>query len=189
MSNDSKLQVGIVAVNGVRIDFDRPEITDSMKIAFESGRFENSEVKVLEATLESNDRVVELGGSTGYLTMFAAKICGSENVFSYEANPSACCLARHHFIINSLPISLTDAVLLPRKMIANESPYLQFFVHSELVSGSFRKTRKAIAEVSCPVLCAEEEIKRRKASYLVVDIEGGEYDFFTKIHERQQNDW
>ena len=171
----------IISVQGTLIDLARIEITEGMKAAFVNGKFERTERKILQKTLCSTDKVLELGASTGFLSIIAALICGPQNVFSYEANPYACNLARHHYTINRMPINLTEGILMPRSGVDQMTRYLYFYLRKELVSGSLSPTSQATSSVKVPVLLAEDEIERRCANYLLVDIEGGEHEFFTKI--------
>jgi len=65
---------------GAKIDFSQPEISEEMKDAFRHNHFEGTEAKLLNQILEPGHRIIELGSSTGFVSMAAARILGPENI-------------------------------------------------------------------------------------------------------------
>src|SRR5580704_16528201 len=53
-----------------------------------NGKYEQGEIEIIKNTLQPADIVLELGTGLGFVSAYCAKIVGSENVFTYEANLS-----------------------------------------------------------------------------------------------------
>ncbi|WP_458094336.1 FkbM family methyltransferase [Roseomonas sp. WA12] len=164
----------IIMSAGLKIDIGHPLVTPEMAESFRRERFENHEARITRHVLQPGDRVIEMGTCTGFVAMVAASIVGAENIMSFEANPVAAGLARHHFELNGLPIKLTNKVLLPRSMTSPGTKTIPFYVGDQLNNNSLKKKRGEAIEVEIQVL--EDVVAEFQANVLVMDVEGAEID-------------
>lgn len=66
--------------NGVKIHLHSPVISDRVAKSIYLGLYERLEARVVMATLQADDRVLELGSGIGYLSTLCARRIGSDRV-------------------------------------------------------------------------------------------------------------
>ena len=154
-------------VEGVRLPVDR-----SMPINFRNalyhGNYERLEGRALRATLEPHDVVMELGTGLGFLATCAARVVGSERVSTYEANPALQSIIMRTFRLNRVAPHLTMAILGERDGEA------EFFVERLFCESSTTRPSESARRVIVPTLSLNDEVRRVKPTFLVMDIEGAE---------------
>ena len=102
------------------------------------GSHEVEERNVIRKHLEVGDRVLEFGTGIGLITVLCCKTVGSENVVTYEANPSMEPLLRQTFELNDVSPELR------MKMVSINDGEGRFFVSDRLwsvVGSNLRKTQ------------------------------------------------
>jgi FkbM family methyltransferase len=136
------------------------------------GEYESKEIDIISRRLEPTDRVMEVGAGIGFLSAFCASKVGSENVFAYEANPELLEVIRTTYARNHLSPSISNVFL------ADEEGECDFYVHDEFWASSSVVSSNTSRKISVRKVKLNEEIHRVAPTFLIVDIEGGEKEFF-----------
>ena len=165
--------------------------------------YEENEAKVVEQRLEPDDVVVELGGGIGFISALCAKRIGSASVHVYEANPSLKSPIEELYRLNDIAPDLHMYALGPN---SGEAPFYvaeDFWSSSSLQPQPNTSARsKLLGQVKAfeallqpqpntsarskllvQVKAFEEEMALypRRPNFLIIDIEGGEFDFLHKV--------
>ena len=125
-----------------------------------------------------SDVVVEIGGGIGYTSALCAKRVGASNVRVYEADPSLEQPIRELYRLNGVGADLHMCGLGPREET------LELHLASDFWESSFMRPKAAVrGKVSVQVRAFEAEVAgyARRPNFLIVDIEGGEYDLFRNV--------
>jgi len=163
-----------VDVSGVQIRLG-PHLSRGMREVIASGEYEAAESSIVARHVGNDDVVMELGAGLGYISTLIAKKIGSGKVFAYEANPVLESIIQETYKLNAVSPSLIMCMLGQR---AGEQT---FFVMKDFWSSSTVRRDRRAKEVSVPVRAVNDEIARIKPTFLIVDIEGGEYELFRSI--------
>jgi FkbM family methyltransferase len=134
-----------------------------------SGLYEPLEIEALHSTLDTSDVAMELGTGIGFLATYIAKKIGSDRVFTYEANPGLAPHIRDTFALNGVSPAFHTCLLGEN---AGES---SFFVDDDFRASSAVRF-DAGEQIRVPMRSLNEELQRIRPTFLIVDIEGGEYD-------------
>ena len=141
----------------------------------DNGAYEQHEIALVKQHLKENDRVLELGTGIGFVSAYCAKIVGSEKVYSFEGNPSMEPIIRELYRKNNVNPNLSIA------MLGEGEGEKSFYVDDK----SFLASSVTKIDAENVQLVKEQKLNEAIAairpSYLVMDIEGGEYDIFKMI--------
>lgn len=163
-------------INNVYLNIESELITRSLfgNIAF--GDYEIDENKILRSTLEKDDILLELGTGLG-LNSISAAIINNNKVITYEGNPNLIPLIRLNMHKNCVDFSLKNEIVLSK--MTGDASYT-FNVVKDFWSSSTKSNIGAeiIQKVEVPTSHINNILRDVNPSYLVVDIEGGEEDFF-----------
>jgi FkbM family methyltransferase len=170
-----------VSISGVEVMLDEAWAGASLRAALRSGSYERAERGVLAATLSPDDTYLELGCGIGVLATLAAARVGDENVVAIEADPVIANVARETASRNGYTIEVRNAVLLHNPVEAVTDFYVRpdFRLSSLSAAPVAQNKDESSAElqrIQVSVVDAYETIASIEASYLMVDIEGGEMD-------------
>ena len=139
-----------------------------------NGKYENAEIQIVKAYLDENDIVLEIGTGLGFISAFCAKKIGSNKVFTFEANPLNVDMAKKVFRKNGVNPSLQNAILSLESGVSefpvNEKSRLASTIYSDI---------KKVAKVNR--LNLNEVIENMSPTFLIMDIEGAEYEIFSII--------
>ena len=163
-----------IELKGVKISLGK-HLSNNIKEAMVSGHYESAESKMIESKLDNNDVVMELGTGIGFIASYCAKKIGSENVNTYEANPSLEPHIRKNFELNNVTPNLTMCFL------SDSEGEQTFYVERDFWSSSIVRRSKDAKKVAIPIKKTNDEIRRINPSFLIVDIEGGEDNLFQHI--------
>ncbi|HEU0023989.1 MAG TPA: FkbM family methyltransferase [Thermoleophilaceae bacterium] len=151
-----------------------PEIVRNLR----DGTYERPEARAIRERLESHDTVLEIGGGIGYTSALCARRVGASRVHVYEADPRLEAPIRELYRLNGVGADLHMCGLGPRAETRELNVTVDFWESSFLcpvapVSGT----------VSVQVRAFDAEIARfePRPNFLIVDIEGGEYDLFRGV--------
>jgi FkbM family methyltransferase len=134
-----------------------------------NGRYEEGEIDIIQQKLSKTDRVMEIGAGLGFISTFCAKVAGSGNVFSFEANPLNIQIAKLVYQKNKVLPNLQNALL------SDSECSIDFPINRKrLLASSLLKASSESVKV--PQLNINEVIKDVKPTFLIMDIEGAEYD-------------
>lgn len=155
---------------GVRLPLKHPAITMPIRKDIFFGEYESKEADLVTKRLESDDVVMEIGAGIGFLSALCAKVTGSERVFAYEANPQLMEVIKFVHQINGVAPSIHNVLLGEGE--AERTFWLEKdYWASSLIKGSVDATPIKVGQIDL-----NQEIERIKPSFLIIDIEGGEYD-------------
>ena len=160
----------LVKVQGIKIPIIKERLSAPMLELLYMGDYEKPELKLVKHLLDKNDIVMELGTGLGLLSSYCAKIIGSNRVFTYEANPALETYIRQTYQLNKVTPNLTICLL------GEGSGEQTFYVNESLFSSSTVQRNANDRPVRVPVKSFNEEIYRINPTFLILDIEGGEYE-------------
>jgi FkbM family methyltransferase len=163
----------VAEVEGIKLQMG-PHISTKVQNAIYGGKYEEEEVQILKSHLSDDDIIMELGTGLGLVSSYCAKHADSKNVFTFEANPSLEAHIRQNFELNNVSPSLQICLL------GEEEGEQNFYLMKDFWSSSTERSDKdKLREiVKIPVKSFNKEIQRIDPTFLILDIEGGEYDLF-----------
>lgn len=154
-----------------------PHITQRISEFLFLNLYETFEIKALQATLESSDTVIELGTGLGVMAALSAKKVSDLHVNTYELNPELETPILELFRLNQLNPTLHLYGL------GAEDKQIEFFIQNEFwISSSIHpETSKDYRTIKVHIKSFDQEVKTLNPppNYLIVDIEGGEYELFS----------
>lgn len=136
------------------------------------GEYESKEIDIVSRRLSPDDVVLEVGTGLGYLSAFCAKRIGSEKVHTFEANPALIPMILATYERNGISPSVHNVIL------ARGSGTRTFYVDAEFWASSTMSRGAESKAIEVPQRDLNAEIDRIKPTFMIVDIEGGEADFF-----------
>lgn len=139
------------------------------------GTYECQELAIAKMKLSREDKVLELGTGIGFISAFCAKKIGSDRVYTFEANPLMEPLIKELYHKNNVSPHFEIGLLT--------SPDSQgiFSPKDDFLSSSEKSTTPESVQLKVPVIDLNETIKKIAPSYLIMDIEGNEFDIFSII--------
>lgn len=161
-------------LSGIRIPV-MSRLTDNICAAIYDGHYEGAELRTFKTMLDDDDVVLEVGAGIGFLSSYCAKAIGSEKVFTYEANPKLEALIRDVYAANQVQPTLKIGVL------GRQAGTTRFYITRDFWASSLLPPAEPSEVVSVPVYDLNAEIRKVQPSFLLMDIEGGEYDLIKSI--------
>jgi FkbM family methyltransferase len=143
----------------------------------DNGKYESGEIEIIKETLKGNDRVLELGTGLGFISAYCSKKIGSESVFTFEANPYLEKKIRELYSKNNVNPHLVFAILGKEEGKSFFYRNQKSLLASDLHGASSRNNQ----QIEVVQLKLNDKINEIKATYLIMDIEGGEYEIFKQI--------
>lgn len=167
----------IVEIAGIKIPIDK-HLSDNLRDAIFGGYYEGAELRTVKSKLDGNDRVMEIGTGIGFISSYCARLIGSERVFTFEANPALEPYIRQLYALNSVAPTLEICLLSDR--IGEQT----FYVEKDFWMSSTIRVNSDARPIQVPMKLLNEEIERIDPTFLILDIEGGEFDLFRYIDFR-----
>jgi len=142
--------------------------------------YEIEERELIKKYISEGDRILELGGCIGVVSCIANRILKDpHDHVVVEANPELIPTLNKNKELNMCGFIIEHCII-------GSSRYCDFFVHELIVGGSGkRKTKRKIEIVSRSLNELLE--KHGNFSVLLIDIEGGEYNFIMENKEAIRN--
>lgn len=168
-------------LKGVRLFInDDSVLSKDVLLSLLQGGYEDKENKIIKDNLEKGDRVLELGAGLGFNSIAIAKINGGK-IVSYESNPHLISLIKRNQALNNVSFEVRNKILVSKKPGIRAIP----FNIAENVCMSSVKNYSVPGFVLVETLQIETEfvddvLKELSPTFLVVDIEGGEEEFFSQ---------
>lgn len=156
---------------GVRLPIKHPAITPPIQKDIFFGEYEAKEAELLQKKIAADDVVMEVGAGIGFLSALSAKAVGSERVFAYEANPQLMGIIKQVHTINGVAPTVSN-VLLGEGDGERDFWLAKDYWASSLIQGSGDATPIRVRQIDL-----NREIQRIQPSFMILDIEGGEYEF------------
>ncbi len=170
----NRLRTPVPELAGIKIPV-VSKLTDNICSAIYGGFYEGAELRTFSTMLHQDDVVLEVGAGIGFLSSFCARAIGSERVHTYEANPALRPLIEEVYAANVVNPSLRIGVLGQHVGTTN------FYITQDFWASSLLKPAEPCKEVTVPVYAVNEEVRRINPTFLLMDIEGGEYDLIKSI--------
>lgn len=136
------------------------------------GEYESKEIDIVSRRLSADDVVLEVGTGLGYLSAYCAKRIGSDRVHTFEANPALIPMIQATYERNGISPGVHNVIL------ARGSGTKTFYVDAEFWASSTMSRGKESTAIEVPQRDLNAEIERIRPTFMIVDIEGGEADFF-----------
>lgn len=134
------------------------------------GDYESKEIEIISKRLDKEDIVLEVGAGLGFLSSYCARHIGSDRVFAYEANLELIPLINETYSRNNVRPTLKNAMLGPVEGTR------EFGLEAEFWASSAH--RPSGRTISVRQLNVNSELVSIRPTFLIVDIEGGESEFF-----------
>lgn len=160
---------------GVDLPLNLPLITPPIKKDIFFGGYEAKEADLVRKFISSQDVVFEVGAGIGFLSALCAKIVGNQNVHCYEANPQLIDVIQLVHRKNCVSPHVYNVIL------GNGLGERDFWLEEDYWASSLVQNSPAARPIKIQQVDLNSEIHRVKPTFLIVDIEGGEYEFFEKI--------
>ncbi len=157
---------------GIRLPLKHPAITPPIRRDIYFGEYERKEVEIIRQRLTNNDIVMEVGAGIGFLSAFCARAIGGQRVFAYEANPALMDVIRQIHTDNGVAPTVKNVLL------GQGDGEREFFLEKDFWASSLIRSDSTTEVIRVPQIDLNAEINRVAPSFLIVDIEGGEYEFF-----------
>lgn len=126
------LNVRAVRIRRVKVSTSKDEVPLSIRLMLYQGAYETPECDFVEHTVRADDRVLELGAGIGVVGLVATRICGEDNVMSWEANPNVEALIRKNYRLNRWSPNLF------MRAVTSDGRDVDFYPTSKLLSsGTF----------------------------------------------------
>ena len=135
--------------------------------------YEDGEVAIVSHFLEAEDVVFEIGTGLGAVALVCSKKIGADRVHTYEANPALKPHIQRNFELNNL---FPESQIC---MLGEGVGEADFFASDD--SFEFSTAVKQIENTKVtktPTKALNDELRRVDPTFLIVDIEGAEYELF-----------
>lgn len=157
---------------GVLLPTRHSTISPAIRKEIYFGDYEAKESEIVAKRLSDDDVVMEVGAGIGYLSAFCAKRIGSGRVFAYEANPAMMEVIALTHRANGVAPTVKNTLL------AEGSGTREFHVTDEFWASSSVAPTTGARTIAVPQSDLNAEIAAVRPTFLIVDIEGGEIEFF-----------
>ncbi len=165
---------GVVNHQGVKIAIG-DHLSPTVAYYILNGDYERRECRGIRALLRPDDVVMELGAGIGFISLFCSKIVGDERVHAFEANPALEPLIRRNYDLNERHPTLEMCIL------GEVEGWAEFFISKDLWESSMIRPNPEAKAMTVPVRSLNETIRRIGPTFLIMDIEGAEYDIIKAI--------
>lgn len=137
------------------------------------GTYEASEAGELDALIQPNEIILEIGAGCGFISTYCAKNPHTKAVYSVEANPALIDVIRLTHQLNKVQVTLYHEIL------AKAEGETDFYVHQDFwASGTHSFLGKP---VKVKTTSFQQRLAEIRPTMLIVDIEGGEDGLFEGI--------
>lgn len=156
-------------LDGVRLITEPGRVSRQVRSGIFKETYEEPERILIRSVLRPGDRVLEVGGGVGFISLLCAEIVGPENVLTYEANPAMLDLMLANYALNDRRPTLRNRAVTAR------GGEITFFVSDNIISSSAYQ-REGSRAVTIPSDAIDVVISEWRPSVLVMDVEGAEVD-------------
>lgn len=163
-----------IRIDGLKVSTDLADVSKEVRKGLYREKYEAPERHLLGRTLKSGDRVLEVGAGIGLVSMTCARICGSENVLSYEPNEKMRRVIEKNFALNGLSPKLRS------KALTLKEGSVEFFFADNIYSSSlYDRSLGEGTQVPCDGIGAV--LEEFNPNVIVMDIEGAEVDLLPEV--------
>jgi len=168
-----KLGLKTIVLNGITLNTDPEEVPLAVRKQLLQKKYEDQEFQLVQEALTPDDRVLEGGAGIGFIGIACARICGQENILSYEPNPAMKPVIEKNYALNGLKANLRN------KVLTTTSGEVEFFFSEGVLSSSL-VDRKHGGATMVPADAIADVVAQFAPTVLVIDVEGAEIDLLRK---------
>jgi len=166
-----------ITVQGVALRIPVGITNPRLKEALESGRYEDQLARAVQKLLRPDDVYFELGAGIGFLSTLAARIVRDEaRIHAFEANPQLIPIIKRTWRTNEVAGNVYNCILG-----AGPRDERDFNVASAFWASSADIAYPKNKTIKVPQRDFLQQMDKKAATFLVVDIEGGERDVLDKV--------
>ena len=137
-------------------------------------QYEINEISIIEKTIKTEDVILEIGTGLGFVSAFCSKVINNK-IYTFEANPNNFEISKKVFKKNNVNPHIENIIL------GSTNGNVHFSINNKnILASSLISTTKNTIKIATRDL--NITINSIKPTYLVMDIEGGEYDIFKIIN-------
>ncbi|GAA0786932.1 FkbM family methyltransferase [Roseibium denhamense] len=164
-----RLKPNQITIDGIRVSTSLEHVTKDIRKALFREVYERPERLLTQKYLSRTDRVLEIGAGVGLISVTCARICGSENVLSYEPNPRTRIAIEKNFELNGLKPKLRN------KAVGLTAEEVDFYFAENIFSSSvFDRNYGGKTTVECDAI--SDVISEFQPNAIIMDVEGAEID-------------
>ncbi len=156
---------------GVKLPIKHPAITPPIVKDIFFGVYESKEAELVTKKIAADDVVMEVGAGIGFLSALCAKVIGGEQVFTYEANPQLMDVIRQVHELNQVTPTVSNVLL------GEGEGEQTFWLEKDYWASSLIQLSQDSTPIRVRQIDLNQEIRRVRPSFMILDIEGGEYEF------------
>lgn len=164
-----KLNYKTISISGIVLNTDPEFVPKGIRKQLLQKDYETPELKLVRLGITSQDRVLEVGAGIGFLGIACAKICGQDNILSYEPNPKMKPVIEANYSLNGMRPNLRS------KVVAVTSGEFEFFFSEHVLSSSLVDRKQGT-----PTLVEADAISgvvdEFRPTAIIMDAEGAEID-------------
>ncbi|WP_427928605.1 FkbM family methyltransferase [Agrobacterium cavarae] len=176
------LDAKTVRNSGVKLVSDGTRISPYLRDLIYREAYEDTEANVLLRSLKPGTKVLEIGTGVGFIALLAAKICGAQNVKTYEANPASEQLIRENFALNGI-----EPVLVMKAM-TSDGRSLAFNVSDNIISSSAYELGTQSKQITVSSDAFANTLRDYDPDMIIMDVEGAEYELFLSVSQLPAKD-
>lgn len=159
-----------IRLDGIKISTAPDAVPRFVRSALFKETYEVHERKLAHQLLSPGDRVLEIGAGIGVISLLCARICGVENVVSYEANPLLEPVIRKNYALNGLTPNLR------MRAITVDGRPITFFRNDNIVSSSTKDRGSHAEQITVESDRLEDVVADHRPDIIIMDVEGAEID-------------
>lgn len=160
----------VITYNQIQIELNKYNKSCKRLLLFNS--WEKDEIKLLAKYISKNDSIIEFGTGIGVLSAVCVKKFGIDNIVTIEANPNNLGLINDLYKLNNI-----EKIQLLNNIIGEKEVY-DFYCDDNIISSS-QSFKPDSEKVVIKGLSFNNLIENYPYNFLVMDIEGGEYELLT----------
>ena len=165
-------------LHDVSLSIPEAALGERVRLALESGHFEQDEARAMRGYFKPDDRLLDLGSGTGYIATIAGRIAGGEAVTGVEALPQMVEVAKANLLRNDVH----GAQILWGAAVSSayQGEQVRFAARRQFWASSIVQDGQAerSGHMDVPALRMDALLRRSRATIISCDIEGGELDLF-----------
>lgn len=167
-----KLNYKTISISGIVLNTDPELVPKGIRKQLLQKEYESPELILVREGITAQDRVLEVGAGIGFVGIACAKICGPENILSYEPNPKMRPVIEANYSLNGMRPNLRS------KVVAVTDGELEFYFSESVLSSSL-VDRKQGSPTLVEADAISGVVEEFRPTAIVMDAEGAEIDLLS----------
>lgn len=168
------LQPAIIQIDGVKLAVKNAAVSKMMRQHIYAENYEFHERMILNKTLVPEDVILEIGSGMGLISLLCAKKVAHRNIHSFEANPDLISVIEANFKLNNVMPQVNNVIL------GHDEGAVDFYLREDFwASSTIKPESGSYKTVTIKKQSFQKTLQDIKPTYLICDIEGGEYDLLS----------